>query len=371
MDNGIDRFTDSLASAAAIDASHKVDSVMSNMMLDANAVYIQAANEAAVRAKTVGREQALREAVASIADKGVAAYSFYTKDGTKVDVSADAGIRRIVNDAMRSRQIDQVLGIAERTGQNLVEVNTTANARKSHAEWQGKVYSLNGSTDKYPNFEESCHVGDPVNGIGGYNCGHTIAIYYEGHKKVFADPLEGTGYTTEQVRRLTTKQRTLERNIREKKRVVEVLKNCGFDASPEKAKLRSLEQSLATLIEKHHEVLRRRRNYREGIYGIRRARTSQKAKEAVHLYKSDAALLSELVSSVEIVVGGKKVSPTVHLLYQMTDRGVHIWGLVEAMEHPVKVVKKAPNEVKYIGREVVLIYNPIKNVIVTVWRRTR
>lgn len=279
--NDVERF----ANEASKEIAPQIQSVMTNMQNDANALYVRYANQAAIRASKVGREQALREAVTKLAGERVCAYSYTREDGSTVRVSADVGIRRMINDSMRERQIRQTLNIADRTGVNLVEVNSTSNARPSHAAWQGKIYSINGSTPEYPNFEESCHVGDPVKGIGGYNCGHTVALYHEGFSRVYSDPLEGTGYTTEQVRDLTSQQREYEREIRKEKRIREVLKASGFDTKATSARIKALSADLQQLIDDNSSVLYRKQGYREAIAPILRRREGLSG--VVHTTESD------------------------------------------------------------------------------------
>lgn len=299
MDESIVKAVQRYGVDAAKEALPKLEEVMQNMAEEANAVYIQAANQAAIRAKSVGREQALREAVAGMAKKGISSYSYTRADKSgnvsRVHVSADVGVRRIINDAMRKRQISQTVDIARKTGCNLVEVSSTSNARPSHQAWQGKVYSLDGETEEYPNFEKSCHVGDPVNGIGGYNCGHTVTLYHEGHKRIYEDPLKGTGYTTEEVRKLTDEQRRIEREIREQKRVREVLKASGFDTRSESAKIRLLEQELDRLISDNAKVLTPRKGYRDAIAPILRKREG--ATGVVKLYSKSEDEFKEKVIS--------------------------------------------------------------------------
>lgn len=281
MDEWLESNAKNHANEAAKEALPRLNQAMANMQSNANAVYIQAANKAAQRASKVGREQALREAVAEMAAKGVSAFSYSRRDGTTVEVSADVGVRRIINDAMRTRRIEQVMNIASRTGADLVEVSTTANARKSHEAWQGGVYSLTGATPGYPIFDVACRVGDPVNGIGGYNCGHTIALYHEGFERVFDDPLDGTGYTTDEVRALTSEQRRLEREIRKEKRVKEVLNEEGIDTRQSTSRIKDLTERVRGLVNSHHDVLTRRKGYREAIAPILRERAG--AAGVVHL----------------------------------------------------------------------------------------
>lgn len=161
-----------------------------------------------------------------------------------------------------------------------MKVNTTANARPSHAAWQGRVYQIKGSGE-YPNFYDCCHPGDMQNGIGGYNCGHRVEIYYPGTASARPDPLEGTGYTAEEARDLTSRQRRYENDIRKRKRVIEVLEDAGYDAADERRRLRTAEGKLRELVEEHSAVLRRQKPYREGTY--RKARAKAGAEGVVHV----------------------------------------------------------------------------------------
>ena len=240
-------------------------SVASNIVNEANKLYMQAANQAARRAGQIGREEALREAIAKLAEQDVTGYTYSRKDGTEVRVSADVGIRRMINDEMRNTRIDQVVSLARRAGQDLVEVSSTPNARKSHAEWQGKVYSLTGATRGYKRFDIACHVGDLVDGIGGYNCGHTVSIYHGERHSSFNDPLEGTGLTTEEAREIIATQRKLENELRKLKRAKEILQSEGYKATDINARMRTKIDQLNKLQAADPDIVRRQA-YRENIF---------------------------------------------------------------------------------------------------------
>ena len=255
----------SRAREACAAAKPRVAEIERAIRSDANAIYAKHAARAAQDARTMGYERALRKAVVGMAEEGVAAYSYKRKDGTVVRVPVDVGVRRMMRTEATQRLIAQELDIAQRNGRNLVKVSTTANARPSHAAWQGRVYQIKGSGE-YPNFYDCCHPGDLQNGIGGYNCGHRVEIYYPGTASARPDPLEGTGYTTEEARDLTSRQRRYENDIRKRKRVIEVLEDAGYDAADERRRLRIAEGKLRELVEEHSAVLRRQKPYREGTY---------------------------------------------------------------------------------------------------------
>ena len=111
------------------------------------------------------------------------------------------------------------------SGAGLVEVSSHVGARPSHAEWQGRVYSLNGPVTidgvHYPDYETSCHVGDPVDGIFGYNCRHSVMPYVHGTPRTFdPNPEHTSGLSNDEYYKLTQEQRARERGIRAAKRRV-------------------------------------------------------------------------------------------------------------------------------------------------------
>ncbi len=244
---------------AANTAYGNINAMLGNMAANAASVYYPAAVNAGTRARTIGMKAAQKEAVESLGKTGIAAYT--TSNGRNVPV--DVGVRMHMNDAMRERQLSQTIDIATKTGVGLVEVSTTVNPRPSHQEWQGKVYQLVGS-GKYQNYYEACHVGDPVNGIAGYNCGHTIALYHEGKQKVFADPLEGTGYTPEQARAVVSKQRALENGIRKAKRAKRLLESQGMDSSDVSKTISASQKQIREIVERY--PFTRRARWREAVY---------------------------------------------------------------------------------------------------------
>ena len=154
-------------------------------------------------------------------------------------------------------------GISQATGQiqtarmdemnvDLVITSSHLGARPSHQVWQGKVFSRNGKSSKYPPFEESTGY-KTVGGLCGANCRHSFSPYFEGMDNPFEQ------YDSEENRKQYEKeqyQRTLERRIRKTKREVMGLKE-GVDSAPsEQAKfLADMEyQKKAALLEKQNKA---------------------------------------------------------------------------------------------------------------------
>lgn len=247
----------STADSAFFESSPLMKSFVSNMAKNANADYVSAVAKAKLRSTAVSNEQAVREAVHDLADKGLFVNTYTDKNGRTVNVPVDVGVRQALQNSGKQRRMAQTLEIAEQTGNDLVEVNRTGNCRASHAEWQGRIYSISGKSAKYKSFYKACHVGDPVIGIGGYNCGHEFRIYRASQGRKFQDPITDPTYTTEQVRELTSKQRYYERKLRALKREREMLKSAGLEHAEVSRKITGTQNALKSLIANNKTVLTR------------------------------------------------------------------------------------------------------------------
>lgn len=294
------------------------DRLTAGMRASASSAYIRELETVSTRAQQIGYEDALAESVHRLSQQGITASTYVRRDGTVVNVPVDVGLRRSILDEARNRQRAQILDIAaETTG--LVEVSITPNARPSHAQWQGEVYTLDKEDDRYPYFNDACHVGDPVDGFGGYNCGHEVAAYLEGQERIFSDPLEGTGYTPEEATDAVTQQRALERQVRAAKREVEMLQAEGADVAQARAKLAGAQQRLKEHVDANAAVLKRepwregvRKGYRQSEY--ERAYRMSATESRVNLYDNIPAPrplsgeeYSSLVSLAE--TAGVKLDP--------------------------------------------------------------
>lgn len=219
---------------------------------------------------TIGYERAAKAAMRRFEDAGITC-AVYDRNGRKVRLSLQAVVNRELSSIGNRALFDQTISLAKRTGDNLVEVNTTANCRESHASWQGGIYQLEGSGE-HRNFYTACRWGDPVNGIGGYNCGHRFRIYRPSDGRRFGDPLDGTGYTTEDARRLKGSQRRYERIIRNAKLEIEAIDRSGIDDATKaelkraaRARMADARTRMNMLIAEHPKLLKREQ-WRERTY---------------------------------------------------------------------------------------------------------
>nr|DAL99441.1 MAG TPA: minor capsid protein [Caudoviricetes sp.] len=296
------------AQKAAREVRRQTRKMASCMVDDLNARFLREAARARARVTgdsrrgiaAVNHRDAMREAVVRLAKDGLTAYTYKRKDGAVVHVPVDVGIRRAVDNAGKQRQIDQTISIAKATGANMVEVSTTVGARKSHAEWQGRRYMLKGSSAKYPNFYRACRKEDPVDGIGGYNCRHLIAVCREGDPPRFRDPLEGTGYSQEEARKALTQQRRMENDLRRMKRQREVMRQNGLSTKDLDSKIKALDKGLDAHVAKHSKILRRDK-HRESIY--ERARKAAKAEGVVWLDKGQQRAVRKAEDEKDIIIG--------------------------------------------------------------------
>ena len=253
------------AEAAAASCAASSRAVAGSMADDAVRLYISAKQTARMRMRR-GADDAVRSTVADLAERGLTAYSYVRRnhDGTtvRVDVPVDVGIRRTVCDTFYARAQAQSVEIAgESTG--LVEVSFSRSPRKSHAEWQGKIYSVKPG-GRYPYFDDACHVGDPVDGFGGYNCQHELRVYDPRIGRMFSDPLYGTGCTRDEARRAVGRQRILENDIRKLKRRRNALEDAGLDIGNTDALIRARQAELRAHIAENSAILRRER-WREQV----------------------------------------------------------------------------------------------------------
>lgn len=149
----------------------------------------------------------------------------------------DVAVRRSVLTAINQASGKVNLEYCDEAGLDLVEVTSHMGARPTHAAWQGGVYSLSGSSVKYPDFETSTGYGTGA-GLCGWNCRHNFYGYVEGMPRArtdaeIADLDSGElhwGGETFTPYEASQRQRELERGIRATKRELVGLESAGRSA---------------------------------------------------------------------------------------------------------------------------------------------
>lgn len=159
-------------------------------------------------------------------------------------ISMEAYVRReIITGINISAAQASILRAAE-VGSDLVATSQHYGARPEHALWQGKVFSLSGTSAKYPPFKESTGYGT-VTGLCGINCRHSFYPFFDGFSKQ-ESPLDekrnAEQYLMEQA------QRNNERNIRQWKRINQMENAQGLDSTYSAAKVREWQAKNRDLI---------------------------------------------------------------------------------------------------------------------------
>lgn len=189
--------------------------------------YIESCNLAYMQISSgaMSYNDAVRMAVKNAAQQGTTVlYPSGHKD------QLDVAVRRAALTGVNQTTAQIQLANAADMGCNLVEVTAHIGARPSHAEWQGGVYMINGSSHEYRNLAEATGYGTGA-GLCGWNCRHNFYPYFEGidvraYKSSDLNSLKDDGYYEKE-----QKQRALERQVRATRREL-----AGYDAAMKAAK---------------------------------------------------------------------------------------------------------------------------------------
>lgn len=214
----------------------------------------------------------IRKGCNKLAEKGIVGATYQRKDGTHILRTLESAVRMQILTANNQCMCAMQEQRAKEWGSNLVEVSSHMGARPSHAVWQGKVYMLEGSSAKYPNFYEATGYGT-VDGLGGVNCRHTFYPFLEGVSEQSYKHYNLNENKEEYER--NQKQRLLERKIRIEKQKIIVAEENGDQLMLEKAsvKLKERRKDLKDFLEKNNLI---RDTSREFSLGFGRS-TSQRA----------------------------------------------------------------------------------------------
>lgn len=188
--------------------------------------------------------EAIRRATNELAEKGIQAAHY--SDGRSISI--EAVVRRDVITRMNKLVGDVELQHAKDLETNLVYVDQHLGARirnkymkhdyEAHAEWQGKKYMINGSSDKYPNFYEATGYGEML-GLKGINCYHDFRPTWEWEK--IKDQIDSKK-NEEEYKKLQSK-RTQERNLRKIRRKIAEAEAMGDEVKLKKLKEINKEQT--------------------------------------------------------------------------------------------------------------------------------
>lgn len=197
--------------------------------------YIKTINRAYVEAETgvFSLNEAVARGIKEMAKKGFKGATY--ESGRSIGI--EAAVRRDTLSAIISNVNKNAIESAKKLNTNYVEVSKHLGARVStnkianHAGWQGKVYQIEGSSDKYGNLVEETGYGT-IEGLGGVNCRHRVYPFFPGlsvEKTTSINQEEN-----EEVYNATQRLRALEREFRANKREWYATKETGDKATKKK-----------------------------------------------------------------------------------------------------------------------------------------
>lgn len=159
--------------------------------------------------------QAISQAIKELASNGITKVAYPSGHSDSIEASVRRAVTTGINQSISKLQIAR----CGEMGTRLVEVSAHSGARPSHAEWQGRVYALEGATREYPDFYSVTGYGTGE-GLCGWNCYHSFYPFFDGlSKRSFSDdPARDAGRNNDDEYERQQKQRYYERKIREAKR---------------------------------------------------------------------------------------------------------------------------------------------------------
>ncbi len=175
---------------------------------------------------------AIRNSVRALTDGGLYFIEYESGHRNRADVAA----RRAILTGLSQMTGQVSKHNAEELETDIVEVTAHAGARPSHAEWQGRRYSLSGKSKEYPSLEEATGYGTG-DGLKGWNCRHDFYPVFEFSPPAYTEeqlanidppPIEYNGKTLTYYE-CTQKQRAMETAMRKTKREIIAAQASGDD----------------------------------------------------------------------------------------------------------------------------------------------
>lgn len=316
-------------------------------------------------------QTSIRRALVKLADSGIRGATYKRADGTIVTYSIEAAVRRDTLTAAHKVANEVSLKVTEETGANHVEVSSHMGARPSHAEWQGKVYQLVGSSKEYPNFKLATGYGT-VTGLGGVNCRHSFYSFWPGISE--RSPYRVNQAENDRVYALSQQQRALERSVRnQKKRLVVQSASDDKEAfAKTSVELKERERALKAFVSQHKELKYDGSRVQVQDFG---KSIAQKAVWANKAYTDYDNLVGNVTSNnIEIT----RVAD--HFTERAISRNVPVYDVKDALINPLKIGNmkietKVGNDgqdytvrsIKLIGEKSTVTINPDDGTLVTVY----
>lgn len=206
-------------------------------------LFVQKANQAFMQTQSGAFDYntALKHAADDMAERGITTVQY--ENSIPVTRTIESAIRMNILTGINQTAAAVTMNNCEELGCDLVETSAHRSARPSHQKWQGRIFSLSGTSTKYPPFSQ-CRFGEK-DGICGINCRHSFYPYFEGmHRHYTQDDLdelskETVTYNGRELPRYDAEQmlRNIERNIRKYKRRALTEEAAGVDSSASRIRL--------------------------------------------------------------------------------------------------------------------------------------
>ena len=186
------------------------------------------------------------------------AVSFLSKAGLETidyrsgqKTSIDAAVRRHTITQANQCRNDMLVRQCEAYEVDLVFTSAHWGCRPTHAEWQGKPFSLHGTVEvdgvTYRDLAEATGYGT-VWGLCGANCRHRLTPFLPGLSKLpdtdFSEFEKKYHMTSEEYYRATQRQRALERQVRATKREIALGQERGLDMTEARYRLGAQQKRL-------------------------------------------------------------------------------------------------------------------------------
>jgi len=305
---------------------------------------------------------AVRNAVRELADMGITGVDYISAAGRHTRNQVDVAVRRAVVTSTAQTAGKMQIQRAKEWGCNLVEVSSHMGARPSHAVWQGRIYSIEGSTAEYPNLITVTGYGT-VTGLCGVNCHHSFYPFFEGISEQRYKPydLKENARVYEQ----SQQQRALERSVRAEKRRILAADSAGDTAGKHAAQLR-LKEKEARLKQFIRDTGRTQRTARQQVMDFGHSQASQ----AVWTARKAASFqsLSGMTTSNGIVVSGASN----HFGQRAIQRGISLADVRDALTNPLGIgnIRIADNirSQEFTGGIARVQINPDTGNLITVWK---
>lgn len=189
---------------------------------------------------TYSYDQSIKNAIEKMSKKGITGVTYKRKDGTLINYSIEAAVRRDTLTAVHKLANETTFDSIKELDTNYVDVSQHMGARISdtnpiadHAGWQGKQYQIEGSSKEYPNFAKSTGYGD-ILGFGGVNCRHRAFAFFPGisvpiSQKIDYEDNKIYYENTQKLRKLEREIRTLKKQRNSMKEIKSIAGVKEFD----------------------------------------------------------------------------------------------------------------------------------------------